>query len=126
MNNMIQKNDETRPEMDALLHDFFQAELPQPWPSFKAPMPLRQKMTASVWSRSAGRVALAACIALMAAGYFMLGGFFPRSQAPLGTQKAAGDMSLLEKGPQRVTPTPTPQTSQPDDPMERVGTMNKN
>lgn len=124
MNPMMQKNDEARPELDGLLHDYFQAQLPQPWPTFKAPMALRQKRTASFWSRSAGRIALAACIALMVAGYLTLGGFFPRSQAPMGAQKAADDMGFIEKGPKSVTPTPP--THHLEDPMEPVGSLTTN
>src|SRR5471032_260860 len=105
MNNMMQKNDETRPELDELLHEYFQAQLPQPWPTFKAPVTLRQKRTASFWSRSAGRIALAACIALMVAGYLTLGGFFLATQGPSVTTKGAEDMSFREKS-KSVTPTP--------------------
>ena len=89
MNDMMIKNDDARPEMDALLTEFFQAELPQPWPTFKAPGSVRIKEQPSFWSRSSGRLALAACIALLVGGYLTLGGFFPRSQAPTGVVPVA-------------------------------------
>jgi hypothetical protein len=117
MNPTMQKNDEARPELDELLHDYFQAQIPQPWPTFKAPLSLRQNRTASFWSRSAGRMALAACIALMVAGYLTLGGFFPTMQAPPGATKEANDIGMKE--PKRATPTPHP----PEDPMEPVGNL---
>ena len=90
MNNLTIKNDEARPEMDAMLTEFFQGELPRPWPSFKAPL-ARTKEPASFWSRSSGRLALAACIALLVGGYLSLGGFFPRAQTPTGVEQAAPD-----------------------------------
>ena len=113
MNNTMQKNDEVRPEMDDLLHDYFQAEMPHPWPTFKAPRPMRLKQIASFWSRNSGRVALAACIGLLIAGYLMLGGFFPRTQGPSGVQPETRDIGFKEKGPKSVTP---PQNAT-DDPM---------
>jgi hypothetical protein len=101
--------DEGRPEMDNLLHDYFQAELPKPWPTFKAPQTVQTKSAASYWSRSLSRVALAVCVATLVAGYLMLGSFFPRTQAPVEVEKAASDAAFREKGPKKATPTP-PQT----------------
>jgi hypothetical protein len=104
MNNTMQKNDEVRPEMDDLLHDYFQAEMPRPWPTFQVPKPMRTKRTASFWARSSGRVALAACITLLVAGYLTLGGFFPRTQGPSGMEHEARDIGM--KDPKTVKPTP--------------------
>ena len=91
MNNLTIKNDDARPDMDALLGDFFQNEVPKPWPAFQPPMPVRATHSVSFWTRSAGRLALAACVALLVGGYLSLGGFFPRSQTPTGVSREAPD-----------------------------------
>jgi hypothetical protein len=120
MNNTATLNGEARPEMDDLLHDYFQAEMPHPWPTFKAPKPMRMKTPASFWSRYSGRLALAACVALMVAGYLSLGGFFPRSQEPTGLQKATEDVGIREKGAK-----PKSTAKQIDDPMPMpIGNQN--
>ena len=76
MNNIsTQIDEEARPEMDDLLHDYFQSEMPKPWPTFKAPKALRTKPPVSLWSRYSGRLAIAACIAALVAGYLTLGAF---------------------------------------------------
>src|SRR5580693_5366818 len=92
-------NEEARPEMDEMLHDYFQAEMPHPWPTFKAPKSMRATQPASSWSRYAGRLALGASIACLIGGYLMLGAFFPRTQALSGLENVAPDMSkgLKEK-----------------------------
>ncbi len=81
------KNEEARPDVDHLLHDYFQAELPHPWPRFQMPRTARSNRPASGWSRYSGRIALAACIALLAAGYLTLAGYFPRVQTPTGVHE---------------------------------------
>jgi len=68
---------DARPDVDGLLRDYFEAEMPQPWPAFKAPKQTRGKRPVSSWSRYSSRVALAACVALLVAGYMALAGFFP-------------------------------------------------
>jgi hypothetical protein len=56
-------------ELDALLHAFFRAEMPNPWPQLKAPVPASldetTKAPPSSWSRSRSRFALAASVALL-------------------------------------------------------------
>ena len=85
MNNISTlKNDEARPDMDVMLHDYFQAALPHPWPTFKPPSTTRTRRPAPVWARYAGRMALAACVALLIAGYLTLSGYFPRPHTPSG------------------------------------------
>jgi hypothetical protein len=109
------KNEEARPDMDDLLHDYFQAELPRPWPTFQAPRAARTKRPASLWSRYSGRIALAACIALLAAGYLTLAGYFPRMQTPtgvidinsnIGEHKKEGKGVLPKLQPDAPLPTP--------------------
>ncbi len=111
-------NEEARPEMDNLLHDYFQADLPHPWPTFQAPRPMRMRPTSSFWSRYSGRLALAACIGLLMAGYLTLGGFFPRSQTPTGVQDLQHNMGKGFKDPKRVAPAPS--TGQGDDAAPHV------
>ena len=109
MNNTMQRNDEARPEMDDLLHDYFQSKMPHPWPAFKAPKPMRTTRPVSYFARYSGRLALAACVALMIAGYLTLGGFFPRGQAPLDLHRETGDISKgHDKAPKTEEPMPTP------------------
>jgi hypothetical protein len=95
--NDVLKNEEARPDMDDLLHDYFQAELPRPWPTFHLPRSERKNRPASLWSRYSGRIALAACIALLAAGYLTLAGYFPRMQAPTGVEQVSPDVGHLLK-----------------------------
>ena len=92
------KNDESRRDVDVLLHHYFQAELPSPWPTFTAPKALRLKRPVSSWSRYSGRLALAACVALLVAGYLTLGGFFPRPANATGVHQEAPDIASKEKG----------------------------
>jgi hypothetical protein len=105
-------NEEARPEMDDLLHDYFQTEMPKPWPAFKAPMSVRTKSSMSLWSRTVGRLALAGTIALLVIGYLTVGTFFPRSQIRL--EKAAEDISQREK--KSKSNTPAPNANQAEDP----------
>ena len=78
------KNDGARPDVDVALRDYFQHEMPHPWPAFEAPQAMRSKRPASFWSRYGGRMALAASIAVLLAGYLALSGYFPRQVAPTG------------------------------------------
>src|ERR1700687_6229364 len=114
MNNLSTlKNDEARPEMDDLLHDYFQTEMPHPWPTFKTPKAMRTKKTASFWSRYCGRLALAACVALLVAGYLTLGGFFARTQTSTGVTNQTEEIG--QKEPKRVPPKAA--EKQTDDPL---------
>lgn len=67
-------------ELDTLLHAFFRAEMPSPWPQLKAPITspasLEETATASPswWSRSRSRFALAASVALLMLASWWLSG----------------------------------------------------
>ncbi len=104
MSNVMLENDEARPEIDHLLHGYFQAEMPHPWPAFAMPKAMRTKRPVSFWSRYGGRVALAASVALLVASYLALAGFFPRLQTPTGVEPQTGDIGL--KDPKSKTPMP--------------------
>jgi hypothetical protein len=86
MSHLTIKNEEGCPRVDGLLREFFQAEMPHPWPAFKMPVASQRSRSAPLLSRHAGRLALAACIALFVAGYLTLSGFFPGKQADTGVQ----------------------------------------
>lgn len=106
--------------MDDLLHDYFKAETPNPWPSFQEPATITQpKPAATLWSRFSARVTLAACVALLIAGYLTLGAFFPRTQAPSGVQDLHRDMSQRDKGPRPIPAKPQP-ANPSDDPTPMV------
>jgi hypothetical protein len=109
------KND--RPDVDTLLQDYFQAELPKPWPAFQAPMQTRTKPPVSLWSRYSGRIAMAACIAALVAGYLSLASYFPRVQEPTGVEPGS-NIARKEKGTRAVLPNP-------DEPMPMPINNNK-
>jgi hypothetical protein len=95
MSNLITPPEEARPEVDALLRDYFESEMPRPWPAFKAPV-----TKAPGWSRYSGRLALAASVALLVAGYLTLAGFFPKQPTPTGVENnIGGHIGLKGNGP---------------------------
>jgi len=83
----LYKNDDFRPEVDEMLSDYFQAEMPSPWPAFKAPKAMRTRETPSLWTRYSGRLALAACVTLLVAAYWSLSGLIPAGDAPMGLER---------------------------------------
>jgi hypothetical protein len=85
MNRVAQSIDSPGEDLDALLSAYFKAQMPKPWPTFRAPseskvLPFRtpQKRRKSGWT---SRLALAAGIALLLVGAALL----PR---PEGTMSA--------------------------------------
>ena len=124
MNLTMHRNDDSRSEVDAVLHDYFQAQLPNPWPAFREPVTFTRKSTPASWSQSTGRFALAASIVAMVAGYLTLGGFFPQTQTQNGTVQVAPDTAQKEpkSQPSRThTPTPAPESRTPENPMQPIG-----
>jgi len=67
-------------ELDGLLHAYFKAEMPEPWPKFKHPsrpavIPLKRPVA---WRKYvSSRMALAACIAILILAQAFLGGKLP-------------------------------------------------
>ena len=104
MSNLMTRPEEARPEVDALLRDYFESEMPRPWPAFKTPV-----AKATTWSRYTGRLALAASVALLVAGYLTLAGFFPRTSSPTGIEQKMGPIMHRDKGPKVVVPMPEPE-----------------
>lgn len=115
MTEMLTQDD--RPEVDQLLQDYFQAEMPKPWPQFKAPRAARPQTT---WARYSGRMALAACVSLLVAGYLMLGGAFPAmSRDPNAVHDVVPPIGMKE-GQKRDLPKN--QKPAEDDRVEPMGT----
>ena len=106
MNNLSTFHEEARPEMDNLLRDYFRAEMPHPWPTFEAPKAARQKRPATFWSRYSGRLALAACVALLVASYLALSGFFVTPHTGTGLQPGAPDIAKKDSGKKAVIDMP--------------------
>jgi hypothetical protein len=66
--------------VDDLLRSYFRAEMPEPWPEMRAPapiLPLAAPAQRKTWWRRAGRLAIAASVALMLIGYLALASLFP-------------------------------------------------
>lgn len=64
--------------IDGMLSKYFHAQMPDPWPAFQAPEePSVLPITRSRWLTYT-RIAVAACIAALLAGYLALAAYFPR------------------------------------------------
>jgi hypothetical protein len=76
MSLLVRPNTPPSDELDGLLRAFFQAELPDPFPSLEAPAPravaLSPRPARSGWNLFRSRLALAASVALFVAGPLFL------------------------------------------------------
>jgi hypothetical protein len=103
-------------EIDGLLRAYFQAEMPDPWPSFEAPaprhvLPLRRPQAPrfTLWR---SRLALAASILLLIAGALFLFGRSPSQDAGQPTiPKTADTRGLIipvdpQKGAESIQDVP--------------------
>jgi hypothetical protein len=106
--------------MDDLLHDYFQSEMPKAWPQFKAPKQPRARKPETLWSRYSGRVALAACVALLVAGYLMIGRDGQPVHTANGLQQVVPNIASKDGGPNAAKTKVTPRTNEPDR-MEPMG-----
>jgi hypothetical protein len=71
-------------EVDALLRRFFRAQMPSPWPTFQPPAEprvLSPVVRPDRWGQVRSRFALAAAIALLVLGSFVLSGLSPSPRA---------------------------------------------
>ncbi len=100
---------------DDLLRAFFRAEMPAPWPTFEVPEPATLSITRSrtapigLLTRTRSRVALAASIAILLLGSWLLSGAFPRDCRPAAGSQA-GWSKPTEPGVNSGLPdTATPQ-----------------
>ena len=94
-------------DVDALLRDFFRAELPEPWPAPDLP-PVRQTRRAAPWWQSSFRLTLAASVLFALLGYLTLAGLFPgdapsRALVPTSTIASKPDRQPVELRPVRQT-----------------------
>ena len=74
-------------ELDGLLRGYFQAEMPDPWPSLEAPAPRHALPAMPPSGRKAfwgSRLALAASLALLLGGSVFLSGSLPAGKQPEG------------------------------------------
>ena len=93
--------------MDDLLQDYFRSQMPKPWPAFKAPQPARVKSAPSLRSRFGARLALAASIALLIAGYWTLAGYFPGTPRTAGLEDVVPPIAQKDRGnANKKTPAP--------------------
>jgi hypothetical protein len=63
--------------LDGLLREFFQGEMPDPWPRAPGARAPRRVLAPSSWHRFRGRLALAAAVAFFLVGSFLLTRGFP-------------------------------------------------
>jgi hypothetical protein len=89
-------------ELDGLLRAYFQAELPDPFPSLEAPAPravsLSPRPAPSRWNLFRSRLALAASVALLIAGplFIPAGAERPRDPSALDGQPSPGSAHSRE------------------------------
>jgi hypothetical protein len=65
-------------DVDRLLSEFYQAEMPDPWPRVKRPVVVPFRRPVAKYSRTFRRLAIAATLVLALLGYWAVAGFFPR------------------------------------------------
>lgn len=85
-------------EVDVLLRSFFRAEMPEPWPTLKAPAEqnFRQatRPVARCWTSARSRMALAASITLLVLGSWCFSAKTPEYALPTSTGTGTGSGSL--------------------------------
>jgi hypothetical protein len=91
-------------EIDRLLGDFFRGEVPTPWPTLRAPVasPVRPRTRESLRS---GRLALAASVAALLVGGWLLGGRLPNLPPDAGSLD--NSKATLPRELRPGTPPPT-------------------
>jgi hypothetical protein len=70
--------------MDRMLREYFQSEMPNPWPRLQPPIPVAVRRPVLRFTRSFRRLALAAAIALALFGYWAVARYFPQSGSTPG------------------------------------------
>jgi len=95
---LLRRHEPPRDGLDRLLHDFFRAEMPKPWPRMSA---LDEELTAravparpSRWLGVRRQLAVAAAVGLVLIGYLALARSFPGinrpAAAPRNTERDMG------------------------------------
>jgi hypothetical protein len=92
-------------ELEGMLRSFFRAEVPDPWPTMKAPEAVVkfQKPRRSTWLRIGPRLAIAASVGLLLVGYLALGSIFPKHQPNDGLNNGS---TIGKNNPPRRVHTP--------------------
>jgi hypothetical protein len=89
--------------IDDTLRDFYRSEMPDPWPTMRAPartLPMPKRSSRPVWLRSLSRLAVAASIALLLIGYLALASLFPRDSAGrTGVNPVSGELGDIGPRP---------------------------
>lgn len=112
MSSQLQPSGSPVDKIDHLLRAFFRAEVPDPWPAAPTPeivsRPLPARRRDSLWR---SRLALAASIALLLIGQWLLAGFF--TGAPTRSPDAPSDgqakRHVLPADPMDLPPGPMPE-----------------
>jgi hypothetical protein len=94
-------------DIDRLLADFFRGEVPDPWPTLRAPVvtPVRRKGRSPL---RAGRLALAASIAALVAGGWLLSGRMPNVPPNVGSLDSGNATAPREMRSGNTPPTMPP------------------
>jgi len=74
-------------DLDGLLRSYFQSEMPEPWPALELPteetiLPLPSKTRSPRWKSFRSRLALAASVAFLLAGAWLIGGSLKPNAQP--------------------------------------------
>lgn len=103
-------------DVDKILRAFFRRQMPDPWPSLEAPVlrrvvPVPAAKAARRWPLLRSRLALAASVALLAAGLLFRGEAFQGRPNPAGTDLPIGPGSASRDNGVRgvIDPTPAPE-----------------
>jgi len=92
-------------DVDQLLQAFFRAEMPSPWPEMKVPAEPPARITPRTRSLVRSRWALAASVALLAIGPWLVAGKFqtaPRTDVGPGIDAAQKNPSAAPAAPPKI------------------------
>jgi hypothetical protein len=118
MKRVARTTDSRVEDLDALLADFFRAEMPAPWPAFRAPA-RRTRPTLAVRPTWTSRLALVAAVTLLLLGAWML----PRPAAPVSAGRSPALPSL--DAPRAEPPHGLEKGGAPAKPQKRNGEKGK-
>ena len=93
--------EQNRGNIDALLHAYFRAEMPDPWPVLNPPAeePRNLVFPSKGWSLIRSRLVLAACVAVLLVGSWFLAKSLPSYTIPSGNpNNGAGGANIVVPG----------------------------
>jgi hypothetical protein len=107
-------------DLDRLLHNFFRAEMPEPWPAWSPPQAKPERPNVAARLRGPAlrrRLVLAASVAVLLVGYLMLARAFPgssdRSPAQVGAEHIGSRPNVPKAGIRELLPDKGLQHGQP-------------